>query len=283
MDYSPPGSSVHGILQARRLEWVAISYSRGSSQHRDPTPISRVSCIASRFFTTSTTGEAHLSKKEREKERGEGVGFFTQTHIYSETKDRKATRVKETIKIPGPAWVILLHAVQHFTVCRELHYIISGKATCRMQKDRGSVMTGSLMRMRLTGAQGQCRQGGGRAERLAGEVLWVPSCAGTGRSVVPATAAALPAEQLKCSCQCNSHHPLKFTPGIPRKKETLRAIINIPFCIPPHPRAYLHSCPQALKQCSQLRPTMALSPPQAEQPAPVLLPVEFHRLRSLAG
>ena len=32
MDYSQPGSSVHGILQARKLEWVAISYSRGSSQ-----------------------------------------------------------------------------------------------------------------------------------------------------------------------------------------------------------------------------------------------------------
>ena len=30
MDYSPPGSSIHGILQARILEWVAISYSRGS-------------------------------------------------------------------------------------------------------------------------------------------------------------------------------------------------------------------------------------------------------------
>ena len=82
MDYSPPGSSVYGILQARILEWVAISYSRGSSQHRDLTPISRVSCIAGRFFTTSTTG-AHLSKKEREKEQGEGVGFFTQTRIYS--------------------------------------------------------------------------------------------------------------------------------------------------------------------------------------------------------
>ena len=31
MDYSPPGSSVHGILQARILEWVAIPFSRGSS------------------------------------------------------------------------------------------------------------------------------------------------------------------------------------------------------------------------------------------------------------
>ena len=37
VDYSPPGSSVHGILQARILEWVAISFSRGSSQPRDRT------------------------------------------------------------------------------------------------------------------------------------------------------------------------------------------------------------------------------------------------------
>ena len=35
MDCSPPGSSVHGIVQARILEWVAVSFSRGSSQPRD--------------------------------------------------------------------------------------------------------------------------------------------------------------------------------------------------------------------------------------------------------
>ena len=35
MDWRPPGSSVHGIFQGRILEWVAISYSRGSSQSRD--------------------------------------------------------------------------------------------------------------------------------------------------------------------------------------------------------------------------------------------------------
>ena len=39
MDCSPPGSSVHGIFQARTLEWVAISYSRGSSQPRNRTHI----------------------------------------------------------------------------------------------------------------------------------------------------------------------------------------------------------------------------------------------------
>ena len=45
VDRSPPGSSVHGIFLARILEWVAISFSRGSSQRRDGIPISWVSCI----------------------------------------------------------------------------------------------------------------------------------------------------------------------------------------------------------------------------------------------
>ena len=45
MDCSPPGSSVHGFLQARILEWVAIAFSRGSSQPRDQTHDSYVSCI----------------------------------------------------------------------------------------------------------------------------------------------------------------------------------------------------------------------------------------------
>ena len=48
MDYSPPDSSVHGILQARILEWVAMPSSRGSSWPRDWT---QVSSIAGRFFT----------------------------------------------------------------------------------------------------------------------------------------------------------------------------------------------------------------------------------------
>ena len=55
MDYSPPGSSVHGILQARILEWVAIPFSRGSSQPRDGT---QVSYIASGFFIIWATKEA---------------------------------------------------------------------------------------------------------------------------------------------------------------------------------------------------------------------------------
>ena len=48
MDCSLPGSSVHGILQARKLEWVSMPSSRGSFQSRDRT---QVFCIAGIFFT----------------------------------------------------------------------------------------------------------------------------------------------------------------------------------------------------------------------------------------
>ena len=56
-DRSPPGSSVHGILQVRIPEWVAVPFSRGSSW---PSEWTRVFCIAGLFFTTSAT-EVFLS------------------------------------------------------------------------------------------------------------------------------------------------------------------------------------------------------------------------------
>ena len=64
VDCSPPGSSVHGILQARILEWVSISFSRGSSLPRDRT---QVSCIAGRCFNLWTTREAqyHIINKQK--------------------------------------------------------------------------------------------------------------------------------------------------------------------------------------------------------------------------
>ena len=54
MDCSPPGSSVHGILQARVLEWVAIPFSRGSSWPRDRT---QVACTAGGIFMVWATRE----------------------------------------------------------------------------------------------------------------------------------------------------------------------------------------------------------------------------------
>ena len=58
MDYSLPGSSVHGIIQARILEWGAISSSRGSSWPRDST---HVSCLAGRFFPGESESRSVVS------------------------------------------------------------------------------------------------------------------------------------------------------------------------------------------------------------------------------
>ena len=53
-DHSPPGSSIHGTLQARTLEWVAVSSSRGSPQPGDQTCVSCISRVGSRVPTDAT-------------------------------------------------------------------------------------------------------------------------------------------------------------------------------------------------------------------------------------
>ena len=89
MDCSLQGSSVHGILQARVLEWVAMPSSRGSSQPRDWT---QVSCAAGRFFTTEPPGKP----------------FVTSHHQIQAAHD--SLEIRETapslppLDITGPAW-----------------------------------------------------------------------------------------------------------------------------------------------------------------------------------
>ena len=62
LDCNLPGSSVHGISQARILEWVAISFSRRSSQPRDRT---HISCLAGGFFTTELPGKPQTKPYKR--------------------------------------------------------------------------------------------------------------------------------------------------------------------------------------------------------------------------
>ena len=69
LDYSLPGSSGHRIFQARILEWVAISSSRGSSLPKDRILVSCISCIAGVFFTVAPPGKPvfiHGDKKTLE-------------------------------------------------------------------------------------------------------------------------------------------------------------------------------------------------------------------------
>ena len=68
MDYNPPGSSVHGILQPRTPEWVAISFSRASFWPRNQTwPIF---CIAGGFFTVEPLGNGNRYLKEQQSQQG---------------------------------------------------------------------------------------------------------------------------------------------------------------------------------------------------------------------
>ena len=83
MDCSPSGSSVHGIFQARILEWVAISFSRRSSWLRDRT---RLSHIAARFVTVWATREAQAW----------GLSALI---LFAELKDHF---LREAIKLPWP-------------------------------------------------------------------------------------------------------------------------------------------------------------------------------------
>ena len=74
MDCSPPGSAVHGILQGKILEWVAVPSSGGSYRPRDWTHGSYVSCIGRQFFTTSTPGKPKIETlppnvEERQREK----------------------------------------------------------------------------------------------------------------------------------------------------------------------------------------------------------------------
>ena len=73
----PLGCIVHGILQARILEWVAFPFSRGSSQARDQTQISR---IAGGFFTSWATRKAHESNILYNKDSWESSFFESLNH-----------------------------------------------------------------------------------------------------------------------------------------------------------------------------------------------------------
>ena len=68
MDCCPPGSSVHGILQTRILEWVAMPSSRGSSKPRDRTRVPMSPALAGGFFTISATWESRPRGISRQNE-----------------------------------------------------------------------------------------------------------------------------------------------------------------------------------------------------------------------
>ena len=91
MDCSLSGSSVHGILQARILEWVAIPFSKGSSWPKDQT---QVSCIAGRLFTIWTTRKALVFRLKTYK-------FLTTIFSWPLAKGRFKRKKENVFQRPG--------------------------------------------------------------------------------------------------------------------------------------------------------------------------------------
>ena len=71
IDCSPPGSSVYGIMQARILEWIAISLSTAPSTLRDWIQVSSISCGNRRVLYHQATWKAHKQKEGRHNKRNE--------------------------------------------------------------------------------------------------------------------------------------------------------------------------------------------------------------------
>ena len=108
VDCSIPGSSVHGILQARILEWVTISFSRGTSRPRDQTWASR---IEGRRFNLWATREALISRE-----------ILNPFRVTSDPQDSQKSLVKwviHGIELPSPKLYILSFPDCHFEAVYE--------------------------------------------------------------------------------------------------------------------------------------------------------------------
>ena len=103
VDCSPPGSFVCGILQARILEWVAISFSRASSRHRDRT---QVFCIAGRRFNLWATREALIPT----------IFKFFYTNLGSILKSRDITLPTKVRLVKAIVFPVVMYGCESWTI-----------------------------------------------------------------------------------------------------------------------------------------------------------------------
>ena len=92
LDCNRPGSSVHGIFQARILEWVAVSSSRGFFQPRNRTLISCISCTTGRFFTAEPSGKPREPLKRVHEEACARMlisALFVEARLTSRQRDKQ--------------------------------------------------------------------------------------------------------------------------------------------------------------------------------------------------
>ena len=106
MNCSLSGSSVHGILQTRILEWVAISFSRGSSQPRDGAQVSR---IAGRCFTLWAIREAPIEKvlQKQDSKQFEMINFLAYFDLTGVLCGWSSNRTVFSPKAKSRSWIDL--------------------------------------------------------------------------------------------------------------------------------------------------------------------------------
>ena len=131
MDFSPPRSSVHEIFQARILEWVAMSFSRGFSQPRDWT---RVSCIAGRFFSNWATREVYTVEVTN---RFKGFGLIDKVCeelwmvVHDIVEEAEIKTISKKKKCKKAKWLIIGNYGKHLGKCCRrswlINYICLGK------------------------------------------------------------------------------------------------------------------------------------------------------------
>ena len=114
MDNSLPGSSVHGISQARILEWLAVSFSRETSRLRNWT---RVTCLAGRFFITEPPGNPHACIQQAKFDTKKRLSW-TSEHLCFEGKGNAATYTYTIV----PAGVGVRTWNKHLGACKPFFF-----------------------------------------------------------------------------------------------------------------------------------------------------------------
>ena len=136
-DCSPPGPSVHGIFQARTLEWVAILFSRGSSQPRDQTWVSCIDRWATweALYLGLSFNEAQLlsSEKSKENKKERSTELSALAH-----GDSTLPCPLGACRMSSKHWLLFSTVVTHFISLSFPISTLKGRSTCRGGGSGGS-------------------------------------------------------------------------------------------------------------------------------------------------
>ena len=190
MDCSLPGSSVHGILQARILEWVAISSSRGSFPPRDQTRLSCISCTTGEFFATEPLGKPQFPR---------GLKFLQ--------KNSKILLCKFLDEEPGPYFNLICIVVSWLLLSSSCILFLPCLATVwglELRETQGGWMKAISNKQETVDMERICPREGSSGSCLISSPLWLGMYASFSRLHWNPAAAAAAAKSLQsCPTLCD--------------------------------------------------------------------------------